>query len=352
MTELSASSKSAYAQDEVQMLTLAIVLLRRRKLIIGLGIAFALLGLAMGLTSTRVYESTATFIPQASEASVSGLAAAASQLGIRIPSSGGGSWGPPIYVELLRSSALLEPITDDTLTVVEQGGRRVALMDLLNVHDPNALKRTDAGIHALEKLVTVAEIRTLGAVRLSVATPWPSVSLTLAQQLLNGVNRFNLETRKSQAAAELQFVEVQAKETESALRAAEDRLQSFLQQNRAISGSPELAFERDRLQRDVSLRQQVYVSLLQSREEARIREVRDTPVITVLEDPRLPVVGKPRNSLQKGILGGIAGVLIGVMIAFLLERVALARSAPTNAAQEFFALAREATPRLLRRSWR
>lgn len=337
--------------DEISLLTVANVLLRWRRTIIALVVFGAAVGLAKGLTSTRVYVSTATFIPQGSGEAASGLAFAASQFDIRMPSSGGG-WGPPMYVELLRSRMLLERIALDTVVVTEEGGRRVALMDLLEVEAPTLARRTELAVHALGSIVTASENKKLGAVKLSVTTRWPSVSLALAERLVRGVNQFNLETRKSQAAAERQFVDVQAGESERALREAEDRLQSFLQRNRTFANSPELAFAHDRLQREVALRQQVYTSLLQKREEARAREVRDTPVITVFEDPRLPVVGEARNSKQKGVLGGLVGGMLGVLIAFLAQWVAGARRASSEEAREFFQLVEDVTPRFLRREGR
>jgi len=331
------------------VLALANVVVRRRRIIGALMLAGATLGLTLGLVSTRMYVSNATFIPQGSDAGVStGLALAASQFGVRVPTTGA-TWGPPIYVELLQSRALLEPIALDTLAVAEQGGRRVAVMDLLGVAGSTSSKRADVAVRALARIVTAEEDRKLGAVKLSVKTAWPSVSFAIAQRLVRGVNLFNLETRKSQAAAERQFAETQAGEAEAALRAAEDRLQSFLQQNRSISGSQELAFAMDRLRREVALRQQVYTSLVQNREEARLREVRDTPVITVLEEPRLPVMGEGRKSLQKAILGGLAGGIFGVLIAFLARALAEARLAPSEEVQEFFQLVDDATPRFLKR---
>jgi uncharacterized protein involved in exopolysaccharide biosynthesis len=333
--------------DEISLLAIGSVLLRRRRTILALGLSGTLLGLAAGLLSTRVYMSAAIFIPQGSQEGASGLALAASQFGIRVPTSGG-AWGPPVYVELLRSRALLEPIALDSVVVVEKGGRRVALMDLLEVEAPTLARRTDLAVRALGKIVTASEDKKLGAVKLSVTTEWPSVSLALAQRLVRGVNKFNVETRKSQATAERQFVEIQAGEAERALRVSEDRLQVFLQGNRVIAGSPELTFKRDRLQRGVELRQQVYTTLLQNREEARIREVRDTPVITVLEDPRLPVVGEARKSVQKAVMGGLAGGMLGVLIAFMVQGVVAARRAPSEEAREFFQLVEESTPRFLK----
>lgn len=338
--------------DEISLAALGSVLLRRRRTILALGLLGALLGLAAGLLSTRVYTSRAIFIPQGPQQDgASGLALAASQFGIRVPPSSG-TWGPPVYVELLRSRALLEPIAVDSVVVVERGGRRVAFMDLLEIEAPTPAKRLHRAVERLGKIVKASEDKKLGAVKLSVATEWPSVSLALAERLVRTVNQFNVETRKSQAAAERQFVELQAAEAERALRESEDRLQAFLQGNRIIAGSPELTFRRDRLQRGVESREQVYTTLLQNREEARIREVRDTPVITVLEDPRLPVVGEPRKSVQKAVMGGLTGGMLGVLIAFIVQGVVGARRTPSEEVREFFQLVEEATPRFLKRGAR
>jgi uncharacterized protein involved in exopolysaccharide biosynthesis len=350
MAEAAIRPDVGYASDDqISVLGLATGLLRHRRAIIGWGLGGALIGLVAALLSTRTYMSTATFIPQGAETATSGLALAASQFGIRVPTSGGG-WGPAIYVELLGSRALLDSIAKDTVVVVEEGNRRVALMDLLKIKAPTPARRTERAARVLaQQIVGAAEDRRLGAVRLSVKTRWPSVSLVLAQQLVHGVNQFNLLTRKSQASAERQFAEVQEGEAERALRDAEDRLQYFLQSNRAISGSPELNFQRDRLQREITLRQQIYSSLVQSREEARLREVRDTPVITVLEDPRLPVLPEPRGALLKTLVGGIMGVILGVLVAFVSHNLSVASREPTSEASEFFRLMHEATPRFLRR---
>ena len=341
--------EGAADSEEPSVLALANVVVRRRRLITTLGLLGAALGLTLGLTSTRVYQSNATFIAQGPDANASsGLAFAASQFGVRIPTTSG-AWGPPIYVELLQSRALLEPIALDTFIVAEKRGARAPVMELLGVKEANPAKRVEGAVLALKDMVIASEDRKLGAVTLSVRTAWPSVSLEIAERLVRGVNRFNLESRKSQAAAERQFAETQAGAAAAALRAAEDRLQSFLQRNRITSGSQQLSFELDRLRREVALRQQVYTSLVQGREEAKLREVRDTPVITILETPQLPVVGESRKSVLKAFLGGLAGVIFGVLIAFVARALAEAQRAPNGDVREFFQLLEEATPRFLRR---
>jgi uncharacterized protein involved in exopolysaccharide biosynthesis len=334
--------------ESVSALTLGSVVLRWRRLIIALGLGAGTIGLVMGLTSPRLYKSSATFIPQASESGISNLALAAGQLGIRIPTSGGG-WSAGVYVELLRSRSLLETIASDTFSVAERGGGRVAMMDLLEIDAPTPARRMDQAVLELTDIVKADWDRQLGAVKLEVATPWPSVSLAIAEALLEEIARFNNETRKSQAAAERQFVEAQAADAERNLRSAEAALQSFRERNRVVE-SPRLQLEGERLSRDVSLHQQLYTSLLQSREDARIREVRDTPVITVLEEPRLPIRGESRGTVKMALFGGIAAGMIGVVIALLAYGAERARLSSGTDARDFFRLLDEATPRFLRRS--
>jgi len=337
---------------DFSFLALGTALLRRRKTIVRLALVGGVLGLTLGLLRPRQYVSTAIFIPQASETGTSsGLAMAASQFGLSVPGMNA-AWGPPVYVELLSSRAILEPIVWDTLAVVEQGGRRIAVLELLEAKGTTPAGRVDGAVRALDKLIEAGEIKTLGAVKVVVSTRWPSVSVGLADRLVRGINTFNVERRKSQASAERQFVEARAAEAERALRDAEDKLLSFLQRNRVITGSSQVAFEKDRLDREVALRQQAYTSLVVNRDEARIREVRDIPLITVLETPRLPLVAEPRGAAQRAVLGAFAAGMIGVLIALIAHGFTGARQSPTDASREFFQLLDEARPGFMKRRGR
>jgi uncharacterized protein involved in exopolysaccharide biosynthesis len=352
MTQLTAEHSLSYDTEVgVSLLTLGGVLLRRRRMIIALALVGAAAGLATGLLMPRKYTSSATFIPQGSEGDqLSGIAAAANQFGLRLPvGQSDGTWGPPVYVSLLHSRTLLEPIAADTFVVRERGPQRTALLDLLEVRKDAPPVRLTFGVQKLRGVITVSEDKALGAVNVAVSTRWPSLSFALERRLIDAINEFNLEKRKSQAAAEYQFVQSQAAAAERDLREAEDRLQVFLQGNRVVGSASELAFQRDRLQRDVELRQQVYTALVMHREQARVGRVRDTPVITMLEEPELPAVGEPRKSVQKAIVGALIGILIGSLIALISHRLADAKQAPSDEAKAFFELVDEATPRLLRR---
>ncbi|MDB4886100.1 MAG: lipopolysaccharide biosynthesis protein [Gemmatimonadetes bacterium] len=336
------------ATPEISLVALGSGLLRWRKRIVALAVTGGILGLLSGLLSHRTYVATASIVPQTTDSPASGLAAAASQFGIKVPGSGTG-WGPPVYARLLVSPSLLEPVLLDTLVVAEENGRRAAVLDLLEIPDGPRPMRIERGLDALRLMVGVQEMKALGAVDITVRSRWPSVSFAIATQLIRGVNQFNVQRRRTEAGAERVFADSVATTSERLLRDAEDRLQNFMQQNRVYASSPELALQRERLQRDVALRQQVYTTLVQAREDARLREVRSTPVLTVLEPPRLPVRPEGRRSVLKAILGGLAGMTIGILLALVAQAFGRARHTPDEETREFLDLLDQTVPRFLKR---
>lgn len=62
-----------------------------------------------------------------------------------------------------------------------------------------------------------------------------------------------------------------------------------------MCNAPELVIERERIQRDVMSRKQVFTWMTQSYEEARVREVRDIPVIAIVGSPSVPVKPESRS---------------------------------------------------------
>jgi uncharacterized protein involved in exopolysaccharide biosynthesis len=341
------SQPRTVAVADVSLFELGAILLRRRRLLVSALIAGTLGGMLIAIVLPRRFNSEATFLPQSTQNGAAGFALAATQLGINLPTASG-FWVSGIFVELLKSRTLLQPIAQENFTVPEDGGRQGSLMDLLGVKAASGGLRLDKTVRLLQsEIVSASDDRRLGTVHLSVLTPWPSLSKALADRLVKGVNDFNLDTRKSQASAERQFVEARLVEAGKELRAAENELQTFLLSNRVLF-SPTLAFERDRLQREIGLRQQVYTSLVQSREDARIREVRDTPVITVIDAPMLPQRPESRRLLLSAVLGGVSVVLLAALITLAAEAARRARQTDAEGVVEFFALWEESVTSIRR----
>jgi uncharacterized protein involved in exopolysaccharide biosynthesis len=106
---------------------------------------------------------------------------------------------------------------------------------------------------------------------------------------------------------------------------------------------------RERLTREISERQAVYALLAQAFERASIDEVRDTPVLTVIEGPAGSAAPQSRDTVVRGILMGMLGLVLAVGLAFWREALRTSRERQSPELREFQRLKEEALPRLLRR---
>lgn len=284
-----------------------------------------------------LYSASASFTPQGVDPARSGLATVAGQLGMNIPSSNQ-TQSPDFYVQLLSSRVVLEPIVRDTFAVPELSPRPLTFQEIFKISGGSERSREEQAVETLRGTIGTSVARTTGIIELRVATRWPSLSLAIVTDLVNGLNEYNRVTRKAQAEAERKFIESQLTIASTDLRAAEDRLEGFLRTNRDFAGSPELAFQRDRLQRDVGLKQQVFTTLTQAYEDVRIREVRDTPVLSLIEAPSVPTVPAPRGRVKSVLIGLLLGAIFGALLSWLSAVISRRRAEGNPEADEFFSV--------------
>lgn len=320
------------------------ILVRRvHVLVVAVGIA-ALVALVIALRVPRTYTSDAVILPQGAGASNSAISRLAGEFGFSggSLSVGEGGWTAAHYIELLGTEPILEPIVRSSFTVAtDSGPAEVPFLDLFNVSGMNPGHRVERGMDLLRDVIMrPSESLETGMLRLQVTTRWPEVSAAIANRLVSGLERMVLSTRQVQAGAERDFVHQRIEEARSRLRAAEDSLQAFLSGNRAFEGSAELVFEQDRLKRSVALRQQLLTGLLQAYEEARIREVRDTPTFTVIDPPGIPAKPDARGRLVKLLVGILTGGVVGLGAILAMEGFDRARAADPDDYQEFMTLTR------------
>jgi uncharacterized protein involved in exopolysaccharide biosynthesis len=329
---------------EISFVRAANELLRERRFIVGMALASFVLVSAYGLLRPRTFSATASFLRQAPKtpSSLSGLAA---QFGVALPMQEL-QQSPAFYTDLIKTREVLGATVDTVYTTSDDSTPR-SLVEILEATGSTPGRRRELAIRRLRQRVYAGEANRTGVINLRVTTKDASLSLQLLERILQRVNVFNLETRQSQAAAERRFTEQRYQETQRELRDSEDRLQEFLTSNRNYANSPQLTFQHDRLQRQVELQQQVATTLAQSYEQAKIEQVRDTPVITIIERPELPVRPDPRGLVVKGLLALIAGAL-AASIVLLARQLLVASASVGDELAEFRALRRAALSDALR----
>jgi uncharacterized protein involved in exopolysaccharide biosynthesis len=302
----------------------------RLVLLVPLGLAF-LVGL-WGLLKPRDYSSSASFMPNQESSTASSLAGIAAQFGVNIGGGGAGN-SPQFYADLLTSHDLLR-----ATVLTPFGAQGLDLVRTWDVSGSDSARKVERAITLLGRRLTVDVRAETGVIALTATTRHADLSERIVSRMIDLVNAFNLNTRQSQAAAQRRFIEEQLKVSRGQLLQAEDSLQAFLEHNRSYQSSPQLQFEESRLQRHVDLRQQVYTSLSQSYEQARIDEVRSTPVITVVSPAELPARPDRRHLFLKVTIALVLGGILGLVLAFGAEYVRRARQLEPGDFAEFGAL--------------
>lgn len=336
--------------DEVSLVALASSILRRRRLVVAWGAALFTMVVVSALIRPRVYTAGASFIPSVvpQGAGLSGLAA---QIGLSLP-TGEASESPDFYANLVRSRGVLGTVVNERFSYRTVSGTvNSTLLDVLEITAVDSLRRRELGIRALGNMIAATVDKRTGVVKVSATSRHPALSELLVERIIGEVNRFNLERRQLRAKAERVFTEHRLDEVRVELRASEDSLAGFLTRNRDYRNSPLLVFQAQRLERNVQMRQQVYTTLSQAFEQAKLEAIRDTPVITVVEYPEVPAGPDPRGLIRRGFLSLVAGLILGMLVAVILDKLGQAGDQQPKAYEEFARLGRQTWQDLLR-PWR
>ena len=313
--------------------TYGIVLLRHRTLMLGIPAVAVAVAVAVSLSAPREYVAPASFVPQEPSRAASGLGQVASQLGIAPLRPDMSS--AQFYMDLLQSREVLRSVLRTSYRALGDSPGSASLIGYFGLQGLDSSAAVISGIRELRRIIDVRGDRTTGLVRLEVHTTNPQLSVQVAARFLELVNDYNMRRRQSQARAERQFVEQRLTASQQALSSAEYGLAAFYGRNRRFADSPVLTAEESRLERVVMLRQQLYLNLAQNHELAKIEEVRNTPVITVVESPEGFVEARSRGTLRTAAVAGILAVFFAAVLTFLLEYLHRARVESAEEYREF-----------------
>ncbi|MDB4891923.1 MAG: lipopolysaccharide biosynthesis protein [Gemmatimonadetes bacterium] len=322
-------------ENNFSIVEVAAFFLRHRRMIIGLAGLLFVITVTTRLLSARQYASSASFVPQSSN--LSGLSGLAAQFGVAAPGQDAVET-PAFYGELLKTRELITSVLLSKYTFpTDTGVVTATLADLLPTGEGSPQMKLSKAVDMLTASLKVDVKARTGVVSMRLAMPNPTLAQEVVQRFLDEVNRFNVERRTSKAGAERRFMESRSEQLLLELRDAENRLQAFLTANRDYRNSPDLTFRHDRLAQEMEFRRSVYNTVAQAVEKSRMDEVRDTPVITIIEKPIVPARPEGRGTAKFGLFALIGGTVLGMGIGFVRDEVTRRRAASDP---EFAALSR------------
>jgi uncharacterized protein involved in exopolysaccharide biosynthesis len=330
----------AISNPATSYLALGMLLLRRRRFLLWCGVLTAFVVGVNLLLRPRSYTVASAFAPQTQQtpAALSGFAA---QFSLALP-SGEVAQSPQFFEYLIRTRDLLDEVVTTPFEL--DSGPRSKTTTLVEYY--KLLEGTSNEKIALAENRLLADLRTrvhqkTGVIHLEVTMASPTLALAVNQRVLDLLDRYNRERRRSQATAEREFVERRLDEERASLRRVESELQGFLEANRDLRSSPALLFEQERLRRELSLRQQVLTTILQSYEQARMEEVRNTPLLSIVEVPKLPLQPDRRGLVAKSLLAFMLGISIASALLLLASMVHGGMASTSDEAEAWSLLLRE-----------
>ena len=313
-------------REETSLLAfLSILLLHRRMILICALGGTALFG-AIAAASAERYVSRSSFVLRAARSPVEVPGGSAALRAFAAASEF--SQSVNFYSDLVKAKSVAIPVAAKTYTTA--AGERKTLAQVYEIDDRDPRRANALAVNRLIDDVSSSIYSRSGVVGIAVKSTDPAVAQQINSHILAELNAFGGSRRQQQAIEERRFIEQLLAEARGRLSRAERELADFQRNNAEYQQSPPLRLSFDRLSRNVTMQQQVYVAMEQGYEQARIEESRDPTALNIVEPPDLPAEPERRPAIRTTLLGFVAGLLIGIVAAFIRQRAAETKASGTT----------------------
>lgn len=352
--------------DEIDLIEVARKIWDERRLIYKTVAIFFALGLLIAFGSTKEYKSEAKLLPEVTgkEGGASGLLKQFGGLGalagIDMSSLGGGvdAFGPQLYPDIIHSTPfmlhLLDtrvdiPSLDTTATVYAYMtdlkktsllgyikkftiGLPFTILKLFRSSDDAAIvpiqqsgpvhltkKQSDVIKDLQDKIVADVDDKS-GVITISAEFPDPLLAAQLTEKTVHYLTSYITEYRLEKVKENLNFILEQHAKAKTEFVNAQDALADFRDRNKNIV-SARVQSDEDRLQAQYNLAFNVYNSLSQQLEQAKIKVQEETPVFKVLNPVQVPV---EKSKPKKGMIMVVCiflGFILGLAIIFFQKYI-------------------------------
>lgn len=338
-------------EDEIDLVELFGKIWKERKLVFKMIGVFVFLGLLVALGSSEEFTSEVKLMPETQQGmGLGSLGSLARQFGVGSAPELTESIPAELYPDITQSLVLMSRLKDYEV-VIPETDEPVTLFEYFNEYRTQSLiglPFTLAGtvknwlkgapelpadrifgdeakrnrilrmsseewevIRMLQERVTTGMDRETGAVTVSVKMPDAEMAADVADQVVEFLTEYITSYRTEKARKDVEFIEERHREARSRFEAAQEQIARFRDENRGELTA--LARTREqRLESEYNLTFNLYNTMEERLEEARIKLQDDTPVVNILQPAAVPdEKSEPKRTLIMIIsifLGGITGI--------------------------------------------
>lgn len=307
------NQNSPNQSEEISLRDLVQTVLDARKAIIGAAFVSIILSLIICYTSPVVYQSTSKLMVKSGQDGtnyqLSGIAALA---GIKLGASGSSS--PSAYLaEVIRDSEFLKKLIEKKWVYK---GDSLLLEEIWGMAPDTTVKNWEYRyfMQRINKLrgpaIELSQDKKNGLLTLVTSFHNPSMAFQLNKQILFLIDEYIKSTLKSQAKENKVFIGQRIAEAKRDLRKSENELAHFRAKNIDVR-APMLLLEQERLMRNVTINQEIYIQLMKQYELAQIEEKKDQTLIEIVNSPEIPLRRSKPNKRMIVMIGVFFGSFVG-----------------------------------------
>jgi len=211
-----------------------------------------------------------------------------------------------LYPVMVKSARILSEVLY-TKYKTSEFPDSVDLIRFWGIKKRNEAEKFEKALDLLRDRMEVSFDNRLGTLSLKVSMEEPGLAADVANRATSELDIYTRTKKRTSVTAQREFIEMRLKDVASALASVEDSLRSFREKNRRVADSPQLVLMQGRLERAVQINSTIFIELKKQVEIAKIEEIKNVPIINVLDPARVPVAS---SSPQK---------LADIVFAFLLS---------------------------------
>jgi len=155
---------------------------------------------------------------------------------------------------------------------------------------------------------------------LTVEADEPKFARDLNIEILDELLKLNSFFKNQKVNETINFIENRITSVNDDLSESEQNLKLFNEKNRQIS-SPKLLLEQERLQREVEVQENVFLTLKQQLELAKIELVQKGSIVQILDEPRVPITGNKSRLIINVLAAFFVGFSLSIIISYLRYRI-------------------------------
>lgn len=304
-TGVNGSDMSWPVEDEIELLDYLNVLIKRRWLIIFATCLAALAALFFSITKPKLYTATAKILPIA-QSGIPGL----KQDFPSLP-----------YIPVLNSIPLNKRMLQRQYTLASE---ETLVTQSLLVHMGLGEGKMQQGVAGLLGMADFKQVRD-GTIEINITATDQGLVAQLANAYIEELAAYELEKANESTQRNLTIIEKRMLELEQELKISEKQLNDFQRTNRDLlsesTGTASYAIlttEIARVEREVTLKQSLFLTVANQYEILRLQRKKETPNFDVISYAEPPLTD--RASLFKpAVIGTMVGAMMAVFLAFLLE---------------------------------